>query len=186
LVGGGERTNIIQDLRLTTREGQNWRGVYYGVFASNYVGTLYRMETNASALEPDRVRYLTGLARNARPNRVIDGVVHLRYLAYDHQGRLIDPYRPYVVPNGRTDAIRVTNDTVYLPAELSYEYWFTSNALPAHLEIELGILEAKYVERARNIPVGAPQLNYLKNQAGHVQIFRQRVPLRNADVTAFQ
>lgn len=185
LTGGGDRTNIVEDLLFTTREGQNWQGVGYAVLSTNYIGTLYRYETNASALDPNRVGALTANTFSARPNRVIDGVVHLRYLAYDNEGRLITPVRPYVYDGGANMNLAVQAYDRNSLADLTYEYAFTSNALPAHVEIELGILEAKYVERARNLPPAA-QLNYLKNQAGHVQIFRQRVPLRNADATAFQ
>jgi prepilin-type N-terminal cleavage/methylation domain-containing protein len=188
LVGGGFRTNVLQNLLFSAREGQEWRGVFFALRGSNYIGTLYRHENYASAVNPEEVRRLTYFTYTNRPNRIIDGVTHLRYLAYDHQGRLLNPDTPYLLPNGSNDVIQVFNEV----ADISYEYRFTSNALPAHLEIELGILEPKYADRVRNLPVlgvapdQEPQVKYLRNHVGHVHIFRQRVVLRNADATAFQ
>jgi hypothetical protein len=54
---------------------------------------------------------------------------------------------------------------------------FASNALPAMVEIELGILEPQTLEQARSV------LNpdvFLQKQAGKVHIFRQQIPIRNA------
>jgi prepilin-type N-terminal cleavage/methylation domain-containing protein len=185
LVGGGERTNFIQNLVFLSREGQEWSGIGYGVLATNYIGTLYRYETNASVLDSYILEYLSRNAFNNKPSRVIDGVVHLRVQAYDHLGRLLTS-STYGVTNAFNPVIEVYDLPTPQLRYLGYEYRFTSNALPAHLEIELGILEPKYAERVRNIPVANAQLNYLRNQVGHVQIFRQRVAIRNADPSVFQ
>lgn len=179
------RTNVLQDIVFTSRENQTWSGVGYFVLTNgnDIIGALYRYETNVSALDSDRVASLVPSTFAARPSRVIDGVVHFRVLAYDSSGYLITPNRPYVVPfSTNQNSIAVTST---MPSELSYEYHFRSNAVPAYLEIELGILEAKTAERARNLSLAAQQ-KYLEGKAGNVQVFRQRIPVRNVDPTVYQ
>ena len=177
-----ERTNILQNILFTTREGQEWTGIGYAVLHTNYIGTLYRFETNASHIESDKVAALSQQAFFARSSRVIDGVVHLRVRAYDSLGQLLSPdYTFKTLPlhqvdlkwGGRADDIWCS---------------FKSNALPAYVEIELGILEAKTAERARAIGEGSlgAQYNFLTKQVGHVQVFRQRVPIRNVDPSVYQ
>jgi Tfp pilus assembly protein PilV len=174
------RTNIQQNIHFVTRENQTWTGIGYAVEYTNYLGTLYRYETNASQLDSDRVWWLARnvfYATNSRA-RVVDGVVSLRLQAYDTFGRLLSPYNPAKVwPQV------VTLDNV--PGELSYDYYFVSNAVPAYVELELGILEAKTAERARNLPFAA-QRQFLEKQAGKIQVFRQRIPIRNVDPSVYQ
>ncbi len=59
---------------------------------------------------------------------------------------------------------------------------YLSNALPAFVEVELGILDSSTLSRLRAFPDtsnGANQAaKFLANQAGKVHIFRQRVPIR--------
>ena len=179
------RTNVLQDVVFATRENQTWSGIGYFVLTngSDIVGTLYRYETNVPALDLDRVASLVPSTFAAHPNHVIDGVVHFRVLAYDSTGYLITPNRPYVVPfNANNSSIGVTNT---MPSELSYEYHFRSNAVPAYLELEIGVLEAKTAARARNLPL-ASQMKYLESKVGNVQVFRQRIPIRNVDPSVYQ
>ena len=186
------RTNILQNLAFTTRENQNWQGVGYAVaFDNSSVGTLYRYETNASALDSDKVAALFGNTFKARPNRIADGVVHFRVLAYDTFGRLMTPGWFY---SSNMIGQLAISDTVP-PTPANYSYWFASNAVPAYVELEIGLLEQKTTERARNLPfivgqppsdVTQPQMIFLKNQVGHVQVFRQRIPIRNVMPSEYQ
>jgi hypothetical protein len=188
------RTNITQDILFTARDSlnpQQWNGIGYRVvFNDGIVGTLYRFETNCSVLDTLGVRRMGVTTFNMPSNRVVDGVLHFRVLAYDSNGQLIVPGRPYVVPNSVDGSIGVTNN---VPGELSYEYHFRSNAVPAYLELELGLLEKKTLDRVRNVALGATtavlvqrQNDYLTNKVGAVQVFRQRIPIRNVDPTVFQ
>jgi prepilin-type N-terminal cleavage/methylation domain-containing protein len=174
------RSNILQDVLFCTREGQAWKGIQYSVLSSNsYIGTLYRFETNASQLNPDEVAMLSQRTGLARPSRVIGGVVNLRVNTFDSLGRLLAPgwnYKPLSPAQCQLNLGGLADGV---------EARFFSNALPAYVEIELGILEAKTADRVRNMPAAA-QWTYLEKQAGRVQVFRQRIPIRNADPSVFQ
>jgi hypothetical protein len=192
------RTNILDDVFFLTRENRNWQGVGYRVEGNSMVGTLYRYETNVANLDLDLVTYADEsvpnnkfrdqVFRNMRASRIIDGVVHLRVLAYDANGALISgsygsaigvtnlsAFPPPISPNG----------SVFLAPDLDLAYHFRSNAVPAYLELELGILEAKTAERCRNLPV-ASQTKFLESKAGNVQIFRQRIAVRNVIPSVYQ
>ena len=88
--------------------------------------------------------------------------------------------------------LEFTNVVVYpfIPSLVADERGciFYSNKVPASVEIEMGVLEDKTLEHAESlIPVGnAAVINYLTNHVGQVHIFRQRVPIRNVDPTAYQ
>ena len=183
------RLNILQDVLFVTREGQEWTAIGYAVVYTNYIGTLYRYQTNIPAVAPDwqyaaSVAYNTFFSPNptaVRPSRVIDGVVNFQIRAYDTLGQLISPayaYRP-LVP-GQIEAL-------WGPRPDDIHVRFLSNALPAYVEVELGILETKTADRARNMPLnGNVQQAYLEKQAARVQVFRQRIPIRNVDPSVYQ
>src|SRR5205085_5373952 len=65
---------------------------------------------------------------------------------------------------------------------------FWSNAVPAYLELELGVLEPHILERFRGIGSGnqLAQRQYLSNHVAQVHLFRQRIPIRNVDFKAYQ
>lgn len=143
-------------------------------------------------------------------NHIADGVVHLRVTAYDTQGHLMafnttnrDPaYRIFrcmegggAVPNGSTPGItagnQLTNATAVLQAVSDFDFTesrvsYRSNAAPAYVDIELGVLEPDAVKTfdlmlsdARKMgeqPTRARQ--WLEKRVGKVQIFRKRIPLR--------
>jgi hypothetical protein len=58
--------------------------------------------------------------------------------------------------------------------------------VPAYIELELGILEPRALERFRGLGVGQPQYEYLSNRVAQVHLFRQRIPIRNVDFAAYQ
>jgi hypothetical protein len=65
--------------------------------------------------------------------------------------------------------------------------WFMSNAVPAYVELELGILESHTYQRyqaivSANPPAGAA---FLSNHVAQVHIFRKRVPIHNVDPSAY-
>ena len=61
-----------------------------------------------------------------------------------------------------------------------------SNTVPATVEINLGVLEDRSIQRARPSALRLAQSNYLAQQAGKVHVFRQRVWIRNVDPSAYQ
>jgi len=64
-------------------------------------------------------------------------------------------------------------------------YYFWSNAMPASVEIEVGILESRLLKTYQGLGSFAAQMNYLSNHAANVHIFRQRINLANVDPNAY-
>ena len=64
--------------------------------------------------------------------------------------------------------------------------WFF-NAVPAYVDLELGILETRTFERFRSrADNSAAARDFLQQQAGRVHVFRQRVPVRGVDTTVYR
>lgn len=63
-----------------------------------------------------------------------------------------------------------------------------SNAVPAFLELELGILEPRILARYNSIQDATARRNYFQREdlSTRVHLFRQRVPVLNVDPAAFQ
>jgi prepilin-type N-terminal cleavage/methylation domain-containing protein len=185
-----KRTNFLSDFFLLTKVNQRWEGIGYRVLDPvdgqrpvGGVGTLYRFQGESyniwgapglNQIYTDYQNRTFGLPNQTNLSRIIDGVVHFRVRAFDPEGYWIDETRNFNI----TAAPYNANGE---PENL----FFSSNALPASVEIELGILEEKTAERARSISDPAARRTYLAQQAGKVHIFRWRVPVRNADATAY-
>src|SRR5580765_490659 len=84
------RTNLMEEMFFLTRENQNWTGIGYRVSDPlGGVGTLYRYETNVSAIFTDPSVLYTNWLYNVpltKMSRVLDGVVHFKVRAYDTNG----------------------------------------------------------------------------------------------------
>ena len=201
------RTNVMEDVFFITRENQTWKGVGYfvrsNILTSGLVGTpgvLYRFETNntiAQFAQNPYAMYNTfdqarlGKLPNVPTNgisRILDGVMAFKVRAFDTKGLWMTTN---VVVNGTTNVYvwAYPTNSAGDPAAL---YMF-SNALPASVEIELGILEDRALQRVESLPndVPGPPPNdrrtlYLQDQAGKVHVFRQRVWIRNVDPSAYQ
>jgi hypothetical protein len=198
------RTNLLSYFFALVEKNRKWTGVGYVVASpptnaimNKGVGTLYRFEyppdgngTNDPSLIPwyfaDAVRYATNSFKvpGSQSNvtnalvRVADGIMHLKVLAYDTNGVLL------------TSASQVKNTTIttnllpYVPGATYYT--FTSNAVPAYLDLELGVLESQSWERYRAIPVAAAAQSYLQRQANAIHVFRRRIAIHNFDPEAYQ
>jgi len=171
------RTNVLEEFFFLTRENQQWTGTGYLVSRPNEgVGTLYRFHTNAPATAIGNLSSYFKNSALTNLNRIADGVVHLRVRAYDTNGYALLPI------NSRSNiTVRFDNG---VPG--NYFYFFTNNAVPAYLDVELGILEERTLERVRSIGNQTAKRTFLENHAGQVHLFRQRVPVRNVDPTAYQ
>ena len=195
------RAYVTEDVFFITRENQTWKGVGYfvrsNILTSGMAGTpgvLYRFETNNSvaqfAQNPGLMFWTFDQARlgkmgNVPTNgvsRILDGVMAFKIRAYDTNGIWMTTN---VVVNGTTNvwAYPTNSLTAGEPAAI-YMY---SNALPASVEIELGVLEDRVLQRAESLADNATaQMTYLSNHVGQVHIFRQRVWIRNVDPSAYQ
>ena len=210
------RTNLLADCFMLLRENQNWRGIGYCVRTNDIngrlwfpevqpgnpgqmgVGSLYRFETNLPVLYPHghpksglpqdpsslyiafQAACIPGSA--AISNRICDGVIHFRFRAFDTNGMLL-------LPPGRPGRIVTQSSASVAYPEIGL-YQFSSNAVPASVEMELGIIEQHAWERYLSIGAPAARLNYLRSAdfyiSSRVHLFRQRIPIRNFDPSAYQ
>jgi prepilin-type N-terminal cleavage/methylation domain-containing protein len=204
-------TNIIEELYFLTPSpvsNNQWNAVGYRLMPTdeaNGVGSLYRfylqgLTITNSPTTPAANGYVMNLAttlngvggsptffntafNSVPPNnfsRIIDGVTYFRVLAYKTNGVLIT--------NGTFNLFKTIQARGGRYPGLDYSYYFSSNAVPAYVEIELGILETQAYEKYRSFVPGTQAAdNYLTSHPGVVHIFRQRVPIRNVDpATAYQ
>ncbi len=111
-------------------------------------------------------------------NRICDGVIHFRFRAFDTNGFLI-------TANLRS-ATDIRRSTI-APNEVGL-YKFCSNAVPAAVEMELGILNQYTWERYNSIGDPTARANYLQREdiSSRIYLFRQRVSVRNVDPLAYQ
>jgi type II secretory pathway component PulJ len=192
------RTNVMEDVFFITRENQTLKGVGYfvrsNILSSGMVGTpgvLYRFETNysvnrfarlAQTLDGPFVAYdraRTGVNPTNGVSRILDGVMVFKVRAFDTNGLWITTTTNYA---GNVNI--VATNTAY--GEVAW-YSFFSNALPASVEVELGVLEDRALQRVESLGGSfQAQTNYLAKQAGKVHLFRQRVWIRNVDPSAYQ
>jgi hypothetical protein len=113
---------------------------------------------------------------------LMDGVVHLRVYAVDNNGEMMNTaaYPTYL---GLTNNVVVYPFTPSLAPD-EYGCIFYSNKVPASVEVEMGVLEDSALQHAESLNSSA-LTNYLAQHAGQVHIFRQSVPIRNVDPTAY-
>ena len=208
LLGANEnRTNLLEGITFLTHSNKSWFATSYKVleftnrvgnpFASDArfagrVGTLCRFTRRISDLDFANTNLLANVmkildpALDPTPNyqvltnyqRVIDGVIHFRIHAYDTNG-----YSMNYLTNRFANVSMIydplnTNPNGSLAAETRYA--FVNSALPAYLEVQLGILEPHVLERYKSFPNATVAANYLARQAGAIHLFQQRVPIRMA------
>ncbi len=161
---GGSRDNVLHDLTFMTRVNDEWIAIAYRVGdAALGVGTLYRkVERSApDSFDPNTEIYqlsanlAMGKIDDGGYHRVADGIVHFRCLAYDTNGLLFTTTN--TLPGG---------------------FIFKSNALPAYVDFELGVLEPKALEQFR-AKAGNLATAYLSNHPEKVHLFKQRIPIRS-------
>jgi hypothetical protein len=187
------RTNLLNYFFVLGRNNTTWTGTGYIVntASTSPLYPLYRFyaETNITCSPA----VLSGLffteiqnAQWTNMSHLVDGVVGLTVRAYDPNGNWINNYyQPY------TNAL----NTAFLYPPMSgigngygeAQLYMFSNAVPASVELELGVLEDRPLAHAESLPLNSTaQLNYLAQQAGAVHLFRQRVTIPNVDPTAYQ
>jgi len=189
------RTNVLEDLFFVTRENQTWSGIGYyvrtnGAYLTGWgpVGALYRFETNNTARQFEQnpamlwsaYYYSTNYPPGTNVSKILDGVVDFQVRAYDLNGNWINTFNTNVSFNVRSYSYP------YSFAPDHYDYFFYSNTVPAYVEVEVGVLEQQTWERYQSIPDYNAQTNYLSLHAGNVHLFRERVPIRNVDPSAYQ
>lgn len=204
------RTNLLEDLFFLIRQNQEWIGIGYFVRTNNPVtgalgwplvggptatagaGTLYRFQTNAPPLSgrtPAQMyaEFSAATFNESRASKIMDGVLHFRVRAYNTNGFCIVSNSNVSASGTQTNTAILLSDYSNLnvaPGEVS-QYIFYSNAVPASVELEIGVLEDRAWERYQSLDP-ASQYRYLVNQAGSVHLFRQRVAIRSVDPLAYR
>ena len=188
------------------------QGATYNETRQLGVGSLYRYETNAAAQYPassiytlgnsylrgpwltDK-NYLRGPTNGVSITKLVDGVVHFRVRAYDLNGYLItQPHTNFNIidPRTRTPVVDINVQSNYfqspnLHQAVDFYYSFASNAVPAYLEVELGVLESRTLNRFNALANNAASAsNYLASHAAQIHLFRKRIAIRNVDPVAYQ
>lgn len=187
------RTNILENLFFMSRNNQTWSGIGYFVRTNpwvggfmNPVGTLYRFETNVPRAQIAGDAYLPyqtflNATNPLNISKILDGVVEFRVRAYDPNG--------FVLTNG-TESIQsnffvtINNSLTIAPGEVEFSA-YSNNIVPAFVEVQVGVLEPAVLKRYNSIPDPVTRSNFLAAHAGNVQLFRQRIAIRNADISAY-
>lgn len=207
----GERTNRLHRLFFINKETNRWAGIGYAVVnITNGVGVLTRFETNIFGPAPLR-SYTAFRGESLRENpvstnfhHVADGVIHFRVVPFDPNGFVLSYNTTNRHPNyriGRKWAsgqiidkysdVKTANEfktaTVQLEQVHSWpksetHFTFTSNALPAYVEVELGLLEPETLKQYYNMVAdkNPNAAGFLERQIARVHLFRQRIPIRTA------
>ena len=182
------RTNVLQKFFLLTRQNTAWTGIGYVVdtTSANYFNPLYRfsMTTNASAPNMPWALYTNFLYTPfTNMSHLLDGVMCLTVRAYDPNGYWMTNH--VEIYGGQF----VTNWNVWYlgPAWGEADLYMFSNAVHASVEINLGVLEDRTLQRAGSLAFNtAAQMAYLSNHVGQVHLFRQRAWIHNVDPAAYQ
>lgn len=200
------RTNVLQGLIFLTHSNKSWFATSYKVLVftnkpgnlfypdvqfANRVGTIGRYSLKISDSDFGNTNLVANIfeqldpALSPAPNLqlltnyqpIVDGVVHFRVHAYDTNGYLLN-YLTNVV------GVRMTYDPLNVvpsgTVAAETRYAFTNAAVPAYLDVEMGILEPRVLERYRSFPNPVVASNYLSRQAAAVHLFQQRIPIRAA------
>jgi type II secretory pathway pseudopilin PulG len=195
------RTNLLEYFFVLGRENTDWTGVGYVVNSgsSRPLYPLYRYYSHTNINVNPVVLYwnflhLINYAQWTNLSHVMDGVVHLTVDAYNASGYQMTNTVQFYGENG---GIRITNRNVWFspPEWGQVGFAFYTNAVPAAVELELGVLEDRVLQRAESLgvpnqspgPANAPaQWNYMQSQSGHLYLFHQRVSIPNVDPAAYQ
>jgi hypothetical protein len=192
--GETRRTNLLENFFILGRVNTKWTGTGYYVDSSstspNPLFPLYRyyaetnIDANPVALYWNFLNTIGG-AQWTNMSHVMDGVVHLVVRPYDMSGNWLTNGCSFWQTN------RPMNVWFSPPEWGEVGCMFYSNAVPATVEVQLGILEDRPMNRAASLggdtaPAATPaQWSYLQGQVGHVQLFRQRVTIPSLDNSAY-
>ncbi len=199
------RTNLMQRFFFLSKLNQDWVGTGYEVLpddAYGCVGTLYRYSAtnNPRGDLIDLSALFPGTATPSNMSRIADGIVHLRLRAFANNGYLITTNnftRTNTIYPNASYPIRITGPYTNVVEAIAYNSepynadlrqascYFMGNAAPGYLELELGILEPQILQKYRSIGDMNAARAYLSNRVASVHIFRQRIPVRNVDLSAY-
>jgi len=193
------RTNVLQGLIFLTHSNKSWFATSYKVLVftnkpgnpfypdvqfANRVGTIGRYSLKISDSDFGNTNLVANIleqldpALSPAPNfqlltnyqPIVDGVVHFRIHAYDTNGFLLNYLTNSLPPFMMHDPLKPDLGPIL----------FTGSDVPAYLDVEMGILEPRALERYRSFPNPVVASNYLARQSAAVHLFQQRIPIRAA------
>jgi prepilin-type N-terminal cleavage/methylation domain-containing protein len=181
------RTNAQERIFILRRQNQTWTGVGYVVANSSQgdLDSLYRFTatTNVQSAGDPAAALFNLFLNSATTNmsHLMDGVVELTVRDYDLNGVWLT--------NGYANLTNLTVKNTWFssPAWGQVGFAMFSNTLPASVQIEMGVIEDRALQRAESLSASpSAQASYLQQQAGAVHVFRQRVSIPNVDPSAYQ
>jgi type II secretory pathway pseudopilin PulG len=187
-VSNTTRKNLQQEFFILSHQNTKWWGVGYAIAlnSSGSLYSLYRLQWPSPPGTNDPTTIFTNQIFQSffqNPtnggSHLLDGVVHFVVRAYDPNGIWI----PYGFAANQTNSLK---QTVFFPltgGEAGFLMY--SNDVPASVELEMGVLEDRTLQRAESLPNFSTQTNYLYDKSGNVHVFRQRVNIPNVDTTAY-
>jgi hypothetical protein len=186
------RVNVLQYFFILGHENTKWTGTGYVVDtgSTSPLYPLYRYHAEISVTQPPRTLFTNFLAQInngtwTNMSHLVDGVVHLVVRPYDPNGVWVtNGYPPFMtVPPGV-----VTYGSYYGEGNID----FAGAAIPASVEVQMGVLEDRVLARAESLPNNLPALPpndrrslFLFNQSGAVHLFRQHVNIQNVDRSVY-
>jgi type II secretory pathway pseudopilin PulG len=198
------RTNVLQELFFMTSRSNQWTGIGYRVIGANDgVGTLYRFSSSTNyrrltSTNLSRAYFLAGLTNpvtgyiSQNFERIADGIIHMRLTAFDPHGRRVAYDQPNFYPgykilrqpfrDRRFPGVTSTNLIVRQDVAQQTGLVFMRDAVPAALELELGVLEPETLAQYNSIREAAVDTaeDFLRKHANKVHVFRHRIPIRTA------
>ncbi len=194
--GGIYRSNLLQQVFILNHQNNIWWGVAYAISynSSGALYSLYRLQyptpplgtTDPTTLFTNQVFQNFFYNPTNGGSHLLDGVVHFVVRPYNPSGYWMT--NNYYVNSAGQTATNL-NVSFYLPYFSETGSYFFSNAVPASVELEMGVLEDAALARAESLPVTPVDRRtpYLQSSAiaGVVHLFRQRVSIANVDPTAY-
>ncbi len=191
-VPGYFRTNRLEEVFLFARNGTRTAGTVYRVInVKGGVGTLakYSYEHTHRQMLPGLLSVATLGQYATNFSQLLDGVIHFRVQPFDALGFAMAATNRFWYQDSSTNAY--TNPGYQLGVDLLLDpdtrsatetfTVFRSNAVPAAVEIELGVLDPDALAQFRQLPAGSDLArSFLSNRAAQVQLFRQRIPIWQA------
>lgn len=123
--------------------------------------------------------------RRTNSTRLIDNVLFFRVLPFASSGIPVDvnlatdPKYFGFFTNASAAGIMLTN-LVSEPPDIKTTTTFVNNAMPAAVEVELGVLSPRLWTQYTNQANSELKVNFLAKHSADILIFRQRIPLRTA------
>jgi prepilin-type N-terminal cleavage/methylation domain-containing protein len=123
---------------------------------------------------------------NLSVSPLIEGVVHFKLQPIDSDGRPMVYYTNYNALNASVNLgyPKTILESESLGGDLllgQTRFRFFGDALPAFIELELGVLDPEVMARLKAMPNLAAARQYLYDKPGAVHLFRRMVPLSTAN-----